>query len=639
MILPQTIDEIFNATRVEEVIGDFVNLKKSGSSLKGLSPFGDEKSPSFMVSPTKQIWKDFSSGKGGNAVSFLMEHEQFSYPEALRWLAKRYNIEIKEDVRIDPKQDEEKKHRETIYQITEFAVNYFAKQLEETKEGKVIGKAYFKERGFSDEIIKTFKLGYSPKQFDAFSTYARKNGYTEKEITNSGLGIKKEESNNFVDRFRERVMFPIFSFSGRAVGFGARILNSEIKTAKYLNSPESEIYHKSKLLYGFFQAKNEIRKRDQCILVEGYTDVLSFYQKGAKNVVASSGTSLTPEQIRLIKRLTENILLIYDGDSAGIKASFRGIDLLLEQGMNIEVLRLPLGEDPDSFAKQNDPESLEKYLRTQATDFIRFKASILQEEAGDNPTKKANTVNELIHSISIIESLVKRELYIRETASILKIQEKVLFGALAQKLAKDKQEVDKRSAYNPPTPLTVVKKEEDLIQDSWLKIEHDIIQMLLDYGDQKIEWKQEDSEEMLVQSIGELVISEFEKDEIALRHSFYQKMFDDFKTNINTEEYKKTGAFSQLMDEETAKTVADMMMEKHSLSDWESKGISITPREEKSPQLAVDLIYSYKLITLEDMIEQEAKNIDEESRDEKMQQIMKLIELRKIFKSKLNRVV
>ena len=377
MISKSTIEQVFETARVEEVIGDFVNLKKSGSNYKGLSPFSDERSPSFMVSPVKQIWKDFSSGKGGNAVTFLMEHEHFTYPEAIKYLAKKYNIEIEETEQTN-EQKEEANERESLYLVNEFANTYFQNILHKTDQGKAIGLSYFKERGFTNDTIKTYNLGYSLDEWQAFTDEALGKGYQLEFLEKTGLTIVKEDKR--FDRFKGRVMFPIHSMSGRILGFGGRILAADKKAAKYVNSPESEVYHKSKVLYGLFHAKQSIAKEDNCFLVEGYTDVIQFHQTGIKNVVASSGTALTPEQIRLINRLTKNITVLFDGDAAGIRASIRGIDLILEQGLNVKVVMFPNGEDPDSFAKQNTLEELSSYLEDNSKDFIQFKAALLVEK-------------------------------------------------------------------------------------------------------------------------------------------------------------------------------------------------------------------------------------------------------------------
>ena len=455
MISRTTIDQVFDTARVEEVIGDFVQLKKAGSNFKGLSPFSDERTPSFMVSPVKQIWKDFSSGKGGNVVAFLMEHEHFSYPEAIKYLAKKYGIEIEETEQTD-EQKEQANERESLYLISEFAKGYFNDTLLNSEKGKAIGKTYFKERGFTEETIQKFDLGYSPDEWDAFTSHALKNGYQLSYLEKTGLTIVKGEKQ--FDRFKGRVMFPILSMSGRVLGFGGRILTNDKKAAKYLNSPESDIYHKSKVLYGIYHAKQTIAKEDNCYLVEGYTDVIQMYQRGIKNVVSSSGTALTPEQIRLVNRLTKNITLLFDGDAAGLRASLRGVDLILEQGMNVKICTFPEGEDPDTFSKNNSLEALTLYLEENAQDFINFKASLLASEAKNDPIKKAETIRDMITSISKIPDVIKQEVYIKECGRIMDISEEVLFSTLAQILQKDKRDASKRAKQDAPQSMEVVSE-------------------------------------------------------------------------------------------------------------------------------------------------------------------------------------
>lgn len=429
MISRNTIDQVYETARVEEVIGDFVVLKKSGSNFKGLSPFSQERTPSFMVSPVKQIWKDFSSGKGGNVVAFLMEHEHFTYPEAIRFLAKKYNIEIEETQQSSEEKDK-MNLRESLYLVNQFAQEQFSKDLWESTEGKAIGLSYFRERGFTEDTIRFFGLGYAAEQRDYFFKKAQKSGYAENHLVETGLVIKNERGN--VDRFRGRVLFPIRSMAGRVQGFGGRILSSTTKTAKYLNSPESDVYHKSQVLYGIFEAKKAIAREDVCYLVEGYTDVIQMFQKGVENVVSSSGTALTPEQIRLIRRLTSNIVVLFDGDAAGLRAALRGIDLILEEGMNVRICSFPEGEDPDSFAKSNNLEEIQSYLTNQAKDFIQFKTDLLLQEVDNDPVKKATTVREIVQSIAKIPDAIKQEIYLRECAAQMQVSEEVLFNALAQ---------------------------------------------------------------------------------------------------------------------------------------------------------------------------------------------------------------
>ncbi|MGB0357611.1 MAG: DNA primase, partial [Flavobacteriaceae bacterium] len=405
MIHKSTIDAVFETARLEEVIGDFVQLKKSGSNFKGLSPFTDERTPSFMVSPVKQIWKDFSSGKGGNVIAFLMEHEHFSYPEAIRYLAKKYNIEIEETEQND-EQKAAASARESMYLVSSYANTFFQESLWETTQGKAIGLSYFKERGFTDETIRDFQLGYSPNEWSVLTDAALKAGYQLEFLEKTGLTIVKEDKK--FDRFKGRVMFPIHSMSGRVLGFGGRILTQDKKAAKYVNSPESDIYNKSKVLYGLYQGKQSIAKEDNCFLVEGYTDVIQMHQRGVKNVVSSSGTALTAEQIRLVRRLTPNITVLFDGDAAGLRASLRGIDLILEAGMNVRVCSFPEGEDPDSFARAHSKEELESFLAQNAKDFIQFKATLLVDEAAKDPIKKAETIREMVESISKIPDRIKQ---------------------------------------------------------------------------------------------------------------------------------------------------------------------------------------------------------------------------------------
>ncbi|MEG1023584.1 MAG: DNA primase, partial [Flavobacterium sp.] len=441
MISQNTIDTVFETARVEEVIGDFVNLKRAGSNFKGLSPFSDERSPSFMVSPAKGIWKDFSTGKGGNSVKFLMEHSQFTYPEAIRYLARKYNIEIEETEQTDAEKAMTDV-RESMYLVSEFAAKYFQDVLINSEEGKAIGLSYFKERGFTNETIKKFDLGYSPETWDALTKEALGKGYKMEFLESTGLTIAREDRP--FDRFKGRVMFPIQSMSGRVLGFGGRILTNDKKAAKYLNSPESDIYHKSKVLYGIYHAKQSIAKQNNCYLVEGYTDVIQFSQAGIENVVASSGTALTPDQIRLINRLTRNITVLFDGDAAGLRASIRGIDLILEEGMNVRVCSFPDGEDPDSFARKNSHDDLVAYLENNSKDFIQFKASILMNEAKNDPIKKADLIRDMVTSISKIPDRIQREVYVQECARIMEISEQVLVSTLAQLIQKDLAEVAKK---------------------------------------------------------------------------------------------------------------------------------------------------------------------------------------------------
>lgn len=644
MISRQTIDTIFSSARVEEVIGDFVSLKRAGSNLKGLSPFADEKTPSFMVSPAKQIWKDFSTGKGGNVVTFLMEHEQFTYPEALRWLAKKYNIEIEEDREQTDEQKEELKQRESLYIVSEFAKKYFIGQLNETEEGQNIGLSYFKERGFTKQTIDKFELGYSPAKRNAFSETAEKKGYGKSILEASGLSIYKE--NEFgIDRFRERVMFPIHSFSGRVLGFGGRILRNDAKAAKYLNSPESEIYHKSKILYGIFQSKQAILKQNECLLVEGYTDVISLHQSGIENVVASSGTALTPDQIRLIKRLTPNVTILYDGDAAGIKASFRGIDLILEQELNVKVLLFPEGEDPDSFAQKHSSEEIQKYIDENASDFIQFKAKVLLEEAKDSPVKKAELIRDIIHSISLIPNVIQRELYIQETSKLMDVREEVLFKELGQNLQrKQKEAKEKRESQTPP-PMELVKETTVTINPRAI-VEEEIIRLIMQFGDLVVELK-DDAGEIYEITVIEEILHQFQENDLKLTNEIYQSILEDVKLGFENEELR-TGDFFVKLFEGGGKTeiASEALMEKYSISEnWKNKlNIYIKPKEENISKDITDTILRYKTFFLEDVIKEyseilKGEDISGEVRNEQLEKIMILSDMRaKIFRA-LNRVI
>ncbi len=614
MISQNSIAQVFETARVEEVIGDFVQLKKSGSNFKGLSPFSDERSPSFMVSPVKQIWKDFSSGKGGNAVTFLMEHEHFTYPEAIKYLAKKYNIEIEETERSD----EEKAQadvRESLYLVSEYAKDYFQKILHKTDQGKAIGLSYFKERGFTEETIKTFQLGYALDEWQAFTDDALGKGYNIDFLEATGLTIVKEQKR--FDRFKGRVMFPIHSMSGRILGFGGRILTNDKKAAKYLNSPESEIYHKSKILYGLFFAKQSIAKEDNCYLVEGYTDVIQFHQKGVKNVVSSSGTALSADQVRLINRLTNNITVLFDGDAAGIRASIRGIDLILEQGVNVKVCTFPDGEDPDSFSKSNTLEELNAYLVENTQDFIQFKASLLVKEAKNDPIKKAETIRDIINSIAKIPDPIKREIYIQECASLMDISENVLFSTLAQISKKELQDASKTHKQEQKT-FQVVKNEPQRTPrvDVQFELERKIIEILMLYGD-----RTEQFEDLILkedETTGDLILEptkqetrvfekiylDLQEDEMQFTNEKFKELYYTIIDRLNQDENFSTKDFINQLDQESASTVTSILMEeeKYTLHDWARN--QITPKEKSHTvaQLVSQTILSLRCYLIEQKV-------------------------------------
>ena len=673
MISRCTIDRVFESARVEEVIGEFVQLKKAGSNFKGLSPFTDEKSPSFMVSPVKQIWKDFSTGKGGNSVSFLMEHEHYTYPEALKWLAKKYNIEIEETEQTS-EQKEQMNERESMFMVSNFAKDYFHDLMLNSNKGKAIGLSYFKERGFSDATIKKFDLGYCIDEWDNFTKAALAKGYDLKYLASTGLTIVKE--NKQFDRFKGRVMFPIHSMSGRILGFGGRILTADKKAAKYLNSPESDIYHKSKILYGLYQAKKEIAKQDNCFLVEGYTDVISFNQSGVENVVASSGTALTSDQIRLVNRLTKNITVLFDGDAAGIRASIRGIDLILEQGMNVKVVQFPDGEDPDSFAKSHSDAELKEYLENAAQDFINFKVSLLLKDSNNDPIKKAGVIRDIVSSISKIPDGIQREVYVQECARVMDISERVLFSELAQLL---KKEVTKRSTKtfnsssninsnvdpNQPPPEYFYEQEQaamGLVKGGGISsekvdqlsiLEKEIIRILLLYGNEEVGFTEdvtniddEGKETVTIRKYQNMVSAEIylhlHDDEIEFTNTIFQEIYAEIIHQLNQAEKIEMDGFINHKNSNISNTVTSILMdeEKHQLSDWMGQNIEVKSALEVLDKLVNDSVFNLRRILIGKKIdelmteasEQPAKSLDLETIKNYTGLKMRLFE-------KLNRVV
>ena len=617
MISRATIDTVYETARVEEVIGDFVQLKRAGSNYKGLSPFSDERSPSFMVSPVKQIWKDFSSGKGGNSVAFLMEHEHFTYPEAIRYLAKKYNIEIEETEQTA----EEKANtdaRESLYLVSEFAKKYFHDILLNSEEGQAIGYSYFKERGFTNETIKKFELGYSPEIWDSFTKEALGKGYKLEFLEATGLTIPRDDKP--FDRFKGRVMFPIQSMSGRTLGFGGRILTNDKKAAKYLNSPESDLYHKSNVLYGIFHAKQAIAKQDNCFLVEGYTDVIQFHQAGIENVVASSGTALTPDQIRLINRLTKNITVLFDGDAAGLRASIRGIDLILEEGMNVRVCTFPDGDDPDSFAKKTSYEDLVKYLDENSKDFIQFKASILMGEAKNDPIKKAELIRDMVLSISKIPDRIKREIYIQECSRIMDISEQVLLSTLAQLVQKDINEVGKK-AKQEQKAFEIVKSENPVsLQkiDVINLLEKSILEILLLYGNDEVEFQNvfikfdENQKEIEViektnSKIFQHIYLNLQEDEVEFSNPLFKEIYDDLVLNFLQNENFDNKNYLNNLKPEFSQIVTDIFMddEKYQLHGWlEKKQVFVKDKnnEEVLQRLVSETIIAYRELLINKLI-------------------------------------
>ncbi len=576
MIARETIDRILDAVRIDEVVGDFVQLKKRGTNLLGLCPFHNEKTPSFNVNPVRNIYKCFGCGKGGDAVNFVMEHEHYSYPEALRYLAKRYNIEI-EETAPDPQEAQLRDERESLYILNSYAQRVFSEQLFEDEEGRAIGMSYFRERGFTEETIKTFQLGFSRSDWSAFAERAVKEGYKEEYLEKTGLCIRKDNGKLF-DRFRGRVMFPIHNLSGRVIGFGGRVLKKDDKTAKYLNSPESEIYHKSKSLYGIYFAKKAIVQLDNCYLVEGYTDVISLHQAGIENVVASSGTSLTSEQIRLIGRYTKNITVLYDGDAAGIKASLRGIDLILEEGLNVKVVLFPDGDDPDSYTRKHGSSSTVDFIEANAKDFVLFKTGLLLDDVKNDPVRKAGLIRDVVETIGHIPDPILRSTYTKQCSALLDIQENILVSELNKirrnQLKKETgtPEIDELLTVTIAPPQTPA---DDLSTEAQ---EQHIIRLLVQYGDELIEFKEntEDPERpghFLEQkyhvSVSRFIVEEIAHDGIEFEHPVYNRLLRLYveSAKANPDASPDVDRLIQESDASVREVLVELLSPRYTLSD------------------------------------------------------------------------
>lgn len=637
--IPESIiEQIFSTAQIEEVIGEFVQLKKSGSNLKGLSPFNNEKSPSFMVSPAKQIFKDFSSGKGGNVVTFLMELEQMSYPEALRWIAKKYNIEIPEERPQTPEEIAAGNLKEGVYLISDVAAKWYAAQLHETEQGKAIGLSYFKERGFTDETIKKFHLGYSPEQSAAFAEYALANSYSDQALESSGISMRNERG--WYDRFRGRVMFPIHSISGRVLGFGGRILQSNAKAAKYLNSPENPIYHKSKVLYGLFQAKQEIVKRDEALLVEGYTDVLSFYQNGVRNVVSSSGTALTEGQIAMLKRYTPNITLLYDGDAAGIRASFRGLDMMLEQGVNVRVVPFPEGEDPDSFAQAHSTEELEAYIGSNRRDFISFKTGVLLEEAAGDPLKRAQMVREIVASIAKVPDRIGQEVFVKEAARLLEIDATALFEELDRLLNDQSRQARRKQQQEPQMEAVTggVPEEAKILGYEQEKI---LIQLAISKGKEIMLEEDLDPEEVIPVTVANWIMRELSNDGITFQVPVFAKAYTLLCAELEGGEVPETSWWVRQPDPEIVELVTEALTEKYVLAKWEAREIYLPKEKNIIFSLVRDTVFRFKYQHVQRQLELLKSKLegDDIQIDRYMNEFHKWNQLRQMLDDELNRVV
>ena len=587
MITKETIDRIFDAARIEEIVGDFVQLKKRGVNFIGLCPFHNEKTPSFNVSPVRNIYKCFGCGKGGNAVNFVMEHEHYTYPEALRYLANKYSIEIEESI-PDPQELIMRDERESLFIINTFAQKYFSDNLFENEEGKSIGLSYFKERGFTEEIIKTFQLGYSLNNWSAFSEAAIDSGYQAEYLIKTGLSIQKKKEDGesteksdekLIDRFRGRVMFPVHNLSGRIIAFGGRTLKKDEKTAKYVNSPESEIYYKSKSLYGIFFAKKSIVQRDNCYLVEGYTDVISLHQSGVENVVASSGTSLTVEQIRLIGRYTKNVTVLYDGDAAGIKASLRGIDIILEEGLNVKVVLFPDGDDPDSYRRKHGSSRLVDFIQENAKDFVAFKTGILLQEVANDPVRKAGLIREVVETIAKIPDPITRSVYIKQSSAMMNVGEQLLIGEMNKirrtQLSKtvplnDAEELlpDILQSHNKETILSDGEEQEKYI-----------IKLLLNYGNLDLHFPEEidapdqptgKKEVIIVVKVSKYIVTEIAHDDVVFDNKVYHSFLETYTHHADNNEIIDLQIFHNSQNPEISALSVDLLSKKYFLSEnWE----------------------------------------------------------------------
>jgi DNA primase len=654
LITKETIDKVYEAARVEEVIGDFVQLKRAGSNFKGLSPFSDERSPSFMVSPAKGIWKDFSSGKGGNAIAFIMEHSQFTYPEAIRYLAKKYNIEV-EETELSDEDKVVANERESLFLVSEFASKYFQDILLNSEEGKAIALSYFKERGFTNDTIKKFSLGYSPSTWDALTKEALGKGYKLEFLEKTGLTIVGEDKQ--FDRFKGRVMFPIQSMSGRVLGFGGRILTNDKKAAKYLNSPESDLYHKSKVLYGIYHAKQAIAKQDNCYLVEGYTDVIQMHQAGIENVVASSGTALTPDQIRLINRLTKNVTVLFDGDAAGLRASIRGIDLILEEGMNVKVCTFPDGEDPDSFAKKTPLQDLIQYFEDNAMDFIQFKASLLMKDAKNDPIKKAELIRDMVASISKIPDRIKREVYIQEVSRIMDISEDVLFNTLAQLVKKDISDLGKK--HKEEQTAFEVHKNENVVAtanvDIQYELEHKIIEILLIYGNVEDEFEDVllkanekgemvEVKEMNKYKVYQRIYLSLQEDETELANPLFKSIYNNLINYFNQNETFELEKYLAQLSPELSQEVTSILMndERYSLDNWEAKNIIVKSKDKTIVQYVSETVLTLRWLLVSKIIKELQASVSNEAEVDNIEiltGVRDYNELANMFSKKLGRVI
>lgn len=631
MIDTNTVERIIEASNVVDVIQDFVTLKRRGANYLGLCPFHNEKTPSFMVSPSKNIFKCFGCGKGGTPVTFIMEHEHFSYYESLKYLAKKYNIDVieREETEEDIKQ---KNLRESLEIVTGFAAKYFSNILNSHKEGIAIGQSYFKERSFVNKTIEKFELGYCLDTKDTFTKEALKNGYNVEYLVKMGLTTRSNE--NLYDKFHGRVIFPIHSLTGKVIAFGARTLRKDKETAKYFNSSESEIYYKSKILYGIFHAKRAITEKSKCYLVEGYTDVISMHQAGIENVVASSGTSLTVEQIRLIKRFTNNITIIYDGDKAGINAALRGIDLVIEEGLDVKVLLLPEGEDPDSFTKSVSSQELNKYITENETDFIKFKTRVLLNEAGNDPSKKASIISNIISSISLIPNNLARSLYVKECSTLLDVQESILHYELTNIL--QKKRVSNSGSKDLINKTIIAAKQNAIVNiKNFDVVENEIIRLLLTYGNKELYFSED-----LKKTVASYIIEEIINDEIELSNPLYAEIFKTIVEQYNEDNVIDNKLFINHQNQEICKLTIDMLTPKYDLSKiWDKHDSLVSTEDMILRELVPKTIISYKYAKIKKELTEIEKNLKVLKDDEKSKEIIGRQMLLKKIQMKISKLI
>lgn len=663
VVIPKdTIDKIVDTARIEEVVGDFITLKKRGANLLGLCPFHGEKTPSFTVSPAKGIYKCFGCGKAGNSVNFIMDHEKLTYPEALKYLARKYNIEVVEK-EISPEEKAIQNEKESLYIVTAYAQKYFSDLLVNDDLGRSVGLGYFKERGFTDQIIEKFQLGYSAEERRRFSDTAVRNGYKPEYLVKTGLSILSNNHKegtpitgaDIFDRYTGRVIFPIHNLTGRVIGFGGRILTGDKKMAKYINSPQTDIYDKSRVLYGLFQAKKTIVEKDNCYLVEGYTDVLAMHQAGIENVVASSGTSLTVEQIKLIHRFTKNITILYDGDFAGIKASFRGIDLILEEGMNVRVLLFPDGDDPDSYSKKVTTDAFHEFIKNNSKDFISFKTSLLFEDAKTDPIKRSDLIKDIVGSISVIPDAITRSVYVKECSRIMDISEQILQQEINKLLRKQQGKNFQAQQQAPKDQADVAAPEtytepgfEELPEEAALETasdhkEMELLRLMMQYGNVLVEVEAEDEEKehhRFELSVCEYIMYELWRDNIQFRNPIYQMVYDEFQHQMAEEKLPDTKYFLHHANPAISKVAVEISSSDETLSSkWNAFGVYIVPELYQLKKAVQHAIFSLKEIRVDSLIQEQRELLKQPLSEEELLEVLKKLRLYNELKVRVNRLL